>query len=167
MKRKFLVCTYCLVLLMLVAKDAQSVGSGGFENASFSARSLAEANAVVAQADEPAAISYNPAGIVQLPGIQIQGGSSFISSITHYSSSSQSNTRSSGTINVIPTGYVTINPGKVFNDRLVFGIGSDSPFGISNKYDSNHEIVRFAGYTNWLKMFTIKPVMAIRFSDWL
>lgn len=146
---------------------AFAVGSGGFENATFSAKSIAMGNAVVAQADEPAAISYNPAGITQLRGLQVQGDMALIGGITHYSSESEKNTNSTGTLSVIPTGYVTINPGDIFKDRVVLGVGSDSPFGLSKKYESTHPIGRYAGYHAAIKMFTIKPVIALKITDWL
>ena len=47
-------------------------GSGGIENASFSAQQLGRGGAGVARPDEPAAISYNPAGIADLKGVQVQ-----------------------------------------------------------------------------------------------
>ncbi len=156
-----------LLSLALFSTRVFAVGSGGFENASFSAKSVAQANAVTAQADEPAAISYNPAGITQLKGIQVQPNAGFISLFTFYDSDKQGSTRSSGTLNMVPTGYVTINPGKILDDRLAVGVGFDSPFGFSNKYDSNHPAVHYTGYKNWLKMFTVKPVVAIKFADWL
>lgn len=157
-----------LILVVSVAcpGNVSAVGGGGFENASFSARSLAESNATVAQADEPAAISYNPAGITQLKGFQAQASTAFISIFTRQSFNDESN-YSSGTISTIPLAHITVNPGKIFNDRLVFGIGSDSPFGLVNKYDSNDSYVRYTGYRNWFKMYTIKPVMAVKLAEWL
>ena len=143
---------------------ALAVGSAGFENASFSAESLAQGNAVVAQAGEPAAISYNPAGIVYLPGLQIQGNTNFISNFTHHSIGGKS-TRSSGTLVTIPTGYVTLNPGRFLGDRVAFGFGSDSPFGSLNKFDSNHPIAIYSGWRNWLFMYTLKPVVAVKITD--
>lgn len=143
---------------------AFAVGSAGFENASFSAESLAQGNAVVAQADEPAAISYNPAGIVDIPGLQIQSNLSFISGITHHSIGGKS-TRSSGTITPVPTGYVTLNPGRLLGNRVAFGIGSDFPFGTLNKFDSNHPISIYSGWRNYLFMYTIKPVIAFKITD--
>lgn len=146
---------------------AFAVGSAGFENASFSAKSLGESNAVVAQADEPAAISYNPAGIVDLPGLQVQSNANLISAFTFQKSPSDAHVRSAGTIVPIPTGYITLNPGRIANNRLAFGIGSDSPFGLSNKYDSNDSMVHYTGWRNALKMYTIKPTAAIKLADWL
>ena len=155
-----------LTLILGTPNQAFAVGSGGFENASFSAKSLAESNAVVAQADEPAAISYNPAGIVHLPGLQVQSNAAFISLFTFHEKDGNS-TRSSGTLSMVPTAYATVNPGKLLWNRVAFGIGSDSPFGLANKYDSNHPIAHYTGYRTWLKMFTIKPVAAVKITDWL
>ncbi|MFA6600837.1 MAG: outer membrane protein transport protein [Candidatus Omnitrophota bacterium] len=144
-----------------------AVGSGAFENATFSARSLAQGDAVTAQADEPAAISYNPAGIVNLPGIQMQSNGAVISSFTFQSGPDGSQSKSTGSINFIPTGYVTINPGCLLGDRVAFGFGSDSPFGLSNKYKSASPIAHYTTYDAWLKMYTLKPVAAVKVTDWL
>jgi long-chain fatty acid transport protein len=156
---------FLVILFCSNGQEVFAVGSGGFENASFSAESLAQGNAVVAQATEPAAISYNPAGITQLPGIQVQGNTAFISIFTRQSHDNAV-MYSSGTLSFAPTAYLTINPGKLLGDRVVFGIGSDSPFGLANKYDSNDPPVHYTGWNNYLKMFTIKPVMAIKITDW-
>ena len=164
--RRFILAIFVLVLF--TPQAAFAVGSGGFENASFSAASLARSNAVTADPDEPASISYNPAGITDLPGIQSQGGASFLSLMTYQKSlTTDSTTHSSGTLNFIPTSYLTINPGRTLNDRLAFGIGSDSPFGLANKYDANQSIVRYIGYNNAMRMFTVKPVVAVKVTNWL
>lgn len=144
-----------------------AVGSGGYENASFSTRSLAQWNAVVAQADEPAAISYNPAGITELPGLQVQSNINFISAFTYYRGPRAGDQRSAGTIVTVPTGYITLNPGKLLDDRIAFGIGSDSPFGLSNKWNSFHPTVHYTGWNNYFKMYTIKPTVAVKVADWL
>lgn len=156
-----------LLIFLLTTSDAFAVGSSAFENASFSSKSIAQGNAVVAQADEPAAISYNPAGVVDLKGVQIQNNLHLISIFAFQSSSRDRHTRSSGTIVPVPTAYLTINPGKILNDRLAFGIGSDSPFGLKNKYNSINSNVRYTGWVNYLKMYAIKPVASVKITDWL
>lgn len=171
MNQKDAICfVLVFLLLMLHAKTAFAVGSSSIENASFSAESLAQSNAVAAQADEPAAISYNPAGITQLPGLQIQPNVNFLSVLTWFKSrtpESMPGEKSSATIVSVPTGYVTLNPGELLGNRVAFGVGSDSPFGLLNKYDSDHPIVRYAGWRNWFKMYTIKPVVSVKLFDWL
>jgi long-chain fatty acid transport protein len=161
------IASFLLIVVLLIPSQAFAVGSGGFENATFSARSLAESNAVTAQADEAAAISYNPAGITQLKGVQVQTSTAFLQLHTFGKLANSSVLQSAGTITPIPTAYATINPGKMLNDRVVLGVGSDSPFGLANKYDSNHPAVHYTGWNNYLKMYTVKPVAAIKLADWL
>ncbi len=168
MKKKLLSLLAILSITFIsFAHYAFAVGSAGFENATFSAKSLGQSNATVAQADEPAAISYNPAGIVDLPGLQVQQDLGLISIFTHYSSSIQPDMTSSGTIVPVPTGYMTVNPGDLLDNRVAFGMGSDFPFGLMNKYDSSHGAVHYTGWRNYLKMFTIKPTVSVKLLDWL
>lgn len=154
-----------LSITFLSPFSAWAVGSGGLENASFSAQQLSLGGATTATPDEPAAISYNPAGIVDLPGVQVQASQNFISMLTFKDNDVTGDTRSSGTLAYVPTAYVTINPGRVFCDRLAFGIGSDSPFGLMNKYNSSDPATHYTGWRNYLKMFTLKPTVAYKFTD--
>lgn len=164
--KKVIFPSLALVLsLLLTTSPLYAVGSSGFENASFSAWSISQANAVTAQADEPAAISYNPAGIAQLKGVQSSSNFGFINAVTRVHQG-ESSSYSAGTMNFVPTGYMTINPGKALNDRLVFGIGSDSPFGLVTRYDSNLAATRYTGFNNWIKMFTIKPTLSAKITEW-
>ncbi len=154
-----------VALIAMTPSTGFAVGSGGFENASFSAKQLALGGTGTATPDEPAAISYNPAGIVDLPGIQFQGDANFIGMWTFKNNSETGSTRSSGTLSMVPTAYFTVNPGKVFNDRLALGIGTDSPFGLMNKYNSSDPATHYTGWKNWLKMYTIKPTVAFKVTD--
>ena len=166
MMKKALTFGALVALISLNSTSAFAVGSGGLENATFSAKSLAMGDAVTATPDEPAAISYNPAGIADLPGVQFQGDASFLSMFTwKKNTEAEGNTRSSGTISTVPTAYLTINPGKVFDDKLAIGIGTDSPFGLMNKYKSGDASVRYTGWRNYLKMYTIKPTIAYKVTD--
>lgn len=171
MKKNLFAFLSCfLVVTLSFSNYVFAVGSAGIENASFSAESLAQGNAVVAQANEPAAISYNPAGIAHLPGLQIQPNIHLLSMLTSFRSRTPDTVpgeKSSATVIPVPTAYMTLNPGQLLDNRVSFGIGSDSPFGLMNKYDSDHPIVRYAGWRNWFKMYTIKPVVAVKLLDWL
>jgi long-chain fatty acid transport protein len=158
-----IVAVFCLI--SFIPSSVYAVGGGGFENASFSAKQLAMGGGGTATPDEPAAISYNPAGIVDLPGVQFQGNTHFISNFTFKDNDVTGDTRSSGTVNFFPTGYLTINPGKIFCDRFAFGVGSDTPFGLSNKYNSDDPAAHYTGWRNYLKMFTIKPTIAVKVLD--
>jgi long-chain fatty acid transport protein len=165
MIKKILSLGMMIALISLTPSLAFAVGGGGFENASFSAKQISMSGSGTASPDEPAAISYNPAGIVDLPGVQVQADANFISMFTWKDNSTTGDFRSSGTLSFVPTGYLTINPGKMFQDKLALGIGSDSPFGLMNKYNSNDPAVHYAGWRNYLKMYTIKPTIAYKITD--
>jgi long-chain fatty acid transport protein len=165
--KKILAAIIAAFLIVSAPSSAFAVGSGGFENASFSAKQLALGGTGTATPDEPAAISYNPAGIVDLPGIQFQSNANFISLMTFKHNDTLGDTRSTGTLHLVPTGYFTINPGKVFDDRVAFGIGMDSPFGLANKWRSSNAAVHYTGWSNYLTMYTLKPTMAVKVTDQL
>jgi|GEM_PF-590657 len=170
-KRIHTLAVFFIAALIAIPSQSFAVGSGGFENAVFSAKQMGQGASVTAVADEPATISYNPAGINDLPGIQYQGSANFINLWTSIESKNTTggSTQSSATTAIIPTSYLTMNPGKKwgFNDRVAFGLGTDSPFGLANKYDSNHTATQYTGYKNWLKMYSVKPVVSFRLADWL
>lgn len=154
-----------ITFIALTPSIGLAVGSGGFENAVFSAQQLGAGATGTASPNEPAAISYNPAGITDLKGIQVQGNGNFLSLLTWKSSDTTGDTRSTGKLNFIPTGYLTVNPGAYLGNRIAFGIGCDSPFGFMNQYSSTNPIVRYNGWQNYLKMFAIKPVVAFKVND--
>ncbi|MFA7255595.1 MAG: outer membrane protein transport protein [Candidatus Omnitrophota bacterium] len=165
MMKKIIPVGIIIALIILAPTPVFAVGSGGFENASFSAKQLGTGAAVTATPDEPAAISYNPAGIADLPGVQVQGNANFISMLTYKENNVTGNSRSTGTLSLVPTGYITINPGKIFQDKLGLGFGMDSPFGLSTKYRSNDPAAQYTGYSNYLKMYALKPTIAYKFTD--
>ena len=165
MMKKVLSSVILMAFISLTPATAFAVGGGGFENASFSAKQISMSGSGTASPDEPAAISYNPAGIVDLPGVQVQGDANFLSMLTWKNNDTTGNTHSSGTLSFVPTGYLTINPGKMFQDKLALGVGSDSPFGLMNKYNSSDPAVHYAGWRNYLKMYTIKPTLAYKITD--
>jgi long-chain fatty acid transport protein len=167
MKKNIVATGILIALIAMTPAAAFAVGSGGFENASFSAKQLGLGAATTATPDEPAAISYNPAGIADLPGVQVQGNANFISLMTFKHNDATGSTRSSGTLNLVPTGYITINPGKIFCDKLGLGVGFDSPFGLMDKYKSSDPATHYTGWNNYLKMYTIKPTIAYKVTKWL
>ena len=171
MKKMKSLAAFLMTAIIAIPTQSFAVGSGGFENASFGAGDYGKGTAATANPTNPATISINPAGINELPGVQIQSNMNFINMWTEIESSRANggSTQSSATTVPVPTMYMTVNPGERFglNNRLAFGIGTDAPFGLMNKYDSNFTAVRYTGHRNWIKMFAIKPVASFRLADWL
>ena len=61
----------CLLAAPQLTGKAQAEG---FALSDFGARGTALAGGMVARADDPSAVAWNPAGITQLPGTQIMVG---------------------------------------------------------------------------------------------
>ena len=71
-----------LVILLLLTGEKSALGHG-FGIYNQGAKASAMSTAFVAQADDPSAIYYNPAGIVQLEGTQVSvGANAFAPSAT-------------------------------------------------------------------------------------
>src|SRR5690242_7110751 len=67
---------YFLTILMSVAVVSQAfaVGSSGFSTQMVGAKALGQGHAFVAEADDPSAVYFNPAGMTQLKGVQMSVG---------------------------------------------------------------------------------------------
>jgi long-chain fatty acid transport protein len=132
----------------ITPQAALAVGSGGFENASLSTRSLARSNASVADAEKPDVIAFNPAGLTELEGIQTYSGVHLINSSMHYEGrGGRPDEDASETVVPIPYGYASI---ETPIEGLVLGAGSNSPFGLITKYSSTGNF-KYIAYYNELK----------------
>lgn len=142
-----------------------AVGSAGFENASYSAKTLAQGNAVVARPQDPSTISFNPAGLTELPGIQINAGTQLYDlRVFHRNQVTGDHNQNNGKILVIPTFSVSANPGKLLNDRLAFGLAVNSPFGLSTSFPSIG-MGRYTGWKNYLKMVGTTMAGAVKLNN--
>ncbi len=89
--------TWCLLLLSIVIFILlgwfSSVQADGIRNPFQGAAAIAQGNAFAAQADDPTAVFYNPAGMTQLHGVQHTFGIQFASVNTHFTSPTGVSTR--------------------------------------------------------------------------
>lgn len=143
-----------VVLLFFFSSQsvALAVGSSGFENASYSAKTLAQSNAVVARPQDPSTAVINPAGLTDLKGIQTTGGLQYIDwRIFHTNQATGDHNQNNAKLVLIPSAGISINPGKVLNDRFALGVVVNSPFGLSSSFPSTG-VAKYVGYQNSLKM---------------
>ena len=145
-----------------------AVGSAGFENASYSARSLGQANAVVARPQDPDTVVFNPAGIPDLKGVQVSGNLEGIATETWFTPAADANhdtEKSANQLILIPTGYVTANLGERFDHRVGIGAGFNFPFGVSNRYPAQSTMARYAGYKNSIKLGALTLATGTKLTD--
>ena len=165
MKMKNLAITGLLALANLIIFPVIAYSSGFF-NGAQGAKAMSMGNAFVAQADDPSALYFNPAGIVQLESTQVAVGTSIIAgNISFKSAGNNALTSPAGTTDIkhhtsfVPYGYIT----HKFNDTVSIGLGMFSDFGLCSDWPDNWEgrFVQGATYSR-LTTYSINPVIALR-----
>lgn len=131
-------------------------------------------NAFAAQADDPSALYYNPAGMTQLRGMQFMAGSLFIGGTTNFTSSTTgANVTGDRGGNVAwppPTHvYLTANLkdlGVTLLGDTTVGVGVTVPFGILTRYPQNGPF-RTATTFATNPLMDIKPTVAYKLNEYL
>ncbi len=123
-------------------------------------------NAFAAQADNPSALHYNPAGMTQLRGIQIMGGGSLVGGTTDFRSlNGASATGDHDGAFAWPGpghGYITANLqglGVPLLDKLTVGVGVTTPFGSVMRWPDDSPFRALTTFTA-LPLFDVKPTLA-------
>lgn len=131
----------------------------------------AQGNAFAAQADDPSAIQYNPAGLTQVPGLQgsfglvLLGGSIKTKSISGVDSRGDFG----GSVSFPPPGhtYLSANLGALGASRfsmITIGLGLSSPFGLRTRYPVDSPF-NTAVTSAELPLLAIKPTIAYKFNE--
>lgn len=146
---------------------------GGFRILDQSASGIGQSGAFAAQADDPSALFFNPAGMTQLPGIQTSLGTLLIGGSTTFTSPAGATTRGDfgGSVAFPPPSnyYVTANLkdlGLTALGDLTAGIGVLSPFGILYRYPNDGPFST-AVTRQALPLIDIKPTLAYKLNDQL
>ena len=120
---------------------------------------IARGNAFAATADNPSAIYYNPAGITQLEGHNVQVGSLFYLNIyAEYQSPGGARTENEHEVTPIPQLHYVFSPK---DSPFSFGLGVYAPFGLSMKWP-NDAPFRNTGLEAKLTYITANPVAAVK-----
>jgi len=131
-----------------------------------------QGTAFAAQADDPSAIHYNPAGMTQLEGVQFYGGTLLVGGQYNFTSPAGQKFRGDldGSIAWPPpiNFYLTANLENYdigFLKNLSLGIGVNSPYGLIVNYPKE---VPFSALDvrATLPLLDIKPTAAYRFNDY-
>jgi long-chain fatty acid transport protein len=165
MKKRWFVC--CLGALSLCLLPALALASGYGLN-ELGTKALGMGGAFAAQADDPSAVYFNPAGIVQLEGTQVSVGFNTVTPTTTF--------RSNGTSGIpgsfpgqetdledqtyfIPNAYVT----HKISDKVSFGFAAFSNFGLATDWPDDWEgRYLLGGQKVEIQTFSLNPVIAYR-----
>lgn len=158
------------------ALGAPEARAGGFMLQEQSQLEIGRAfSGAAASADNPSTIWYNPAGMTELPGLQISSGATalFVTSRQQDAGSTITDTTSTRPIGgnnggkpfdpvvPVPTSYLSRQMG---NSGLWLGLGVSAPFGLSLQYDSGFFGRYDSTYSNLLTL-NVQPSIAWRLSD--
>jgi len=152
------------IFVMLIAPTL--VFGNGFAINENGTKAVGMGGAFAAQADDPSAIYFNPAGIVQLEGTQVYGGMAIIIPSATFTSNGTSalgaagqTTDSEDVTFFIPNFYAT----HKLNDQVSFGFGEFSNFGLSTEWDKKWE-GRYitGGILSQIETISLNPVVAYR-----
>jgi len=150
--------------LVLAPASARAAGFAIFEQG---ARGMGFAGAFTAQANDPSAIFHNAAGIAFLSGKQLYLGATFIhpsSTFTGANPFPGSSVIEKGDVSLLvpPAAYYT----QRFSERVVFGVGLHTPFGLTTAWASPETYTgRFISQRAELKGFSINPTVGIKLAD--
>ncbi|MHB2149919.1 OmpP1/FadL family transporter [Calditrichota bacterium LG25] len=154
-------------LFLMLLLPASVLLASGFSIYEQSARATGMAGAVIARADDPSAIFYNPAGISALQGWQLNTGTTLIQPEFGFTGPTNMDsryfTRAQKGSFFPSTFYLTyqIKPG------LTVGVGLYSPFGLASEWgtDSQPWVGRLLATKTELTSFAVNPVIAYRLGD--
>jgi long-chain fatty acid transport protein len=165
-------CTGPLVAALVLIVFCSSVSGGGFETHEQGAKAVAMGNAFIAQADDPSAVYYNPAGITQLERMQasigvalIHPGATFKSNGNPVMGTSPGQSWEINSNNwFLPNAYFTYK----FRNYLSLGFGAFSNFGLGIEWPNDFE-GRFTPGTikTELTTYSLSPVIAVKPVEWL
>jgi long-chain fatty acid transport protein len=152
--------------------------AGGFYIQEQSAAGVGRAQAGnVAIADDASTIYFNPAGMTQLPGIQLDSGLDLIvpdaglqdqGSTVHSpfagpNSIQGGNGGNPGSATVIPDFYVSA---QIPDSMVTLGLGVSAPFGFASKFEQD-SFARYDSIDSFVETINIAPTIALKLNNWL
>ncbi len=156
-----------LYLMSFLVSSAAILMGAGFQLFEAGSKATGFAGAFTAQASDPSAIFYNPAGIAFLDGYQFYLGATFI---TPKSSFEGANPYPGFGVKEEQEAMLFYPPGVHFvipaGERIRFGLGVFSPFGLATKWKNKDKFTgRFISQFADLKHIAINPAIAWKVSD--
>ncbi|WP_432736178.1 OmpP1/FadL family transporter [Maridesulfovibrio sp. FT414] len=159
----------CMLMILGGLAIVPGIGSkaeaAGFALYEWSARGDAMGGAMIAKADDPSAIAWNPAGITQLKGTHTLVGASAIApknTLTTSYGGVDTDTSVKEEIFVVPHAYIT----HQINDNLWLGVGAFTRYGLGTSYSENWQ-GRYSSYDTTIESYSINPNLAYKFNEYV
>ena len=143
------------LLCLLLTPPGTVFGGFSFQGA----KAAGMGTAFVAIADDPSAVTFNPAGLTQLEGTNLYGGVTSIFPSNSYESPSGQTERTDFQVFFSPHLYICSDLGT---RDFRFGVGLFSPFGIGGRKWSETDLTRYSSVKNNTSTLAANPTIAYR-----
>ncbi|MDR3898963.1 MAG: outer membrane protein transport protein [Duodenibacillus sp.] len=141
--------------------STSSVHAAGFMLSEQSVAGLGRAYAGAGiVGDDLSAVWYNPAGMVLLPGTQVQAGGVYVDLDLSYKGDDGTTENGSKYGVPIPNFFFT----RQMNDSMWFGLGLTVPYGLATEYNRTWGQIN-RGMNAEIKVFDLNPNIAWKISD--
>ncbi|OGW47522.1 MAG: hypothetical protein A2078_06125 [Nitrospirae bacterium GWC2_57_9] len=147
-------------ILLVSLSCADLADAAGFRLPDQDLAAMGMGGAFVAQADNPSALWYNPAGILQLGGTRYSAGGLGIYPVMKHENQNGTTDVSERAVHVPAMFFVTDR----VNDNLAWGVGITSPFGLSTNWSPYSSTSRIATFSR-VKCIDLNPNIAYKMSD--
>jgi len=146
---------FALVIALGLPLVSPSVSQAG--GPVHGAKAAAMGTAFTAIADDPSAITFNPAGLATLKGTNIYGGVVAVVPSTDFTNPAGSTEKTYFQAFFPPQFYISSDLGM---ESVVLGLGIYSPFGIGGRKWSDTGLTRFASTEGTIATIAANPTIA-------
>ncbi len=159
--------------LLVLLFTASTSFAAGFRIPEAGAKAMGMGFAFTAQADDPSAIYYNPAGLTQLKGNNIMVGATYVAlerrGVHGDDAADRRRDRASESQKsldfLIPNAYYTHTTSDGY---IAYGVGIFSPFGLGQEYENkNTSIFRNQITQIDLQTVVVNPTIAFKINEYL
>jgi long-chain fatty acid transport protein len=148
-----------LLLVAYLFSSARHGFASGFGIFTQSADALGQANATTAHSDGPSAVFFNPALLTELPGTQLEIGTTVILPSRDFMAEDGTTADNRDTAYFPSSFYIS----HQFGDRFSAGLGVFNSFGLGTVWDSDWP-GRFIATKSRITTFNINPTLAWQLS---
>ncbi|OVE76671.1 hypothetical protein BVX98_05140 [bacterium F11] len=153
-----------IVLACLLAAEVYGVGSGALGNqAGISTKATAHGFSFAGVADDPSAVFYNPAGLVQVKGIQAILGATVLDIKTEHATLAGIKDTTASNLPLVPNFYLSWSD---IDSPWAFGLGVYSPFGLITEWKDD-SFAQYYATESKLLMYAVNPTVAFAVNDHL
>jgi len=152
---------WTLLTFLLAALAAGPVSASGIARDEQGAAAAGQAGAFAARADDPSAIYYNPAGIVQLDGTRLMVGANGYIRTLSLGQGSHGSPEMEENFLFTPEIYFTHKA----TGRLSFGVGLFDPFAQQVSWQRDWP-GRFISRESRFRVHEVNPTIAFKMGDW-